>query len=63
MKICTKCGESKTLDMYSITATFVKRGDCKSCQAEYHKAYYLVNKEQMMLNQKFRNARKSNSRK
>lgn len=57
-KICTKCSKNKELVDYSRTVNGNKRGDCKSCEADYHKAYYLINKETMMNNQKLRNARK-----
>lgn len=58
MKTCSKCNRLKNLNNYSFTINGNKRADCKNCQSEYHKIYYLNNKEQMMNNQKLRNAKK-----
>ena len=58
MKICSKCDKLKHINNYSRTVNGNKRADCKSCEADYHKAYYLINKETMMANQKLRNAKK-----
>lgn len=56
-KECTKCHNIKELEEYSLTVNGNKRGDCKTCEAIYNKAYYLINKETMLNNQKFRRAR------
>lgn len=43
-KLCSKCGFKKSLESFS------KKGDglqplCKECQRDYHKQYYILNKQ------------------
>ena len=57
-KTCTKCGESKDLDQFSDTVILTKRGDCKTCEGEYTRAYYFANKQKIRENERLRRRRK-----
>jgi len=46
LKTCTKCGIEKE------DTEFTKAFGCKSCQKEYHKKHYELNKERILLQQK-----------
>ena len=51
MKRCTKCGETKSLDLFTgyglskKTGETLYRSDCNSCRSEYFKKKYRENKE------------------
>jgi hypothetical protein len=63
-KQCTKCKETKPLEDYNDTVILTKRGDCKTCESEYTKAYYLANKEKIRANERVRRnrAKKNNNK-
>ena len=55
-KTCSKCGEDKDIDKYNDTIILTKRSDCKTCQSNYTKAYYLANKARIRANENLRRA-------
>jgi hypothetical protein len=63
-KQCTKCKKTKPLEDYNDTVILTKRGDCKTCESNYTKAYYLANKEQIRANERVRRnrAKKNNNK-
>jgi hypothetical protein len=54
MKQCAKCGETKPIDdFYKATGTRDgHRGECKSCNSNAKKAWYLANRERVKANVK-----------
>jgi hypothetical protein len=56
-KVCKKCGENKALEDYNDTVGINKRGDCKSCESAYTKAYYLRNRDHILLQGSIREKR------
>lgn len=45
---CSKCGENKSTDEFSVTGKKnYKRHSCKTCWAKYHKKYGIDNKEKI----------------
>jgi hypothetical protein len=56
-KVCTKCKEDKPLTEYNDTVILSKRGDCKTCEADYTKAYYIANKQRIRDNERIRRGR------
>lgn len=61
-KQCIKCKKTKPLTEYNDTVILTKRGDCKSCESEYTKAYYLANKQRIRENERIRRKRSKISR-
>lgn len=57
-KACTKCGELKPLEQYSVQKTVRdgRRSRCKKCEAEIALARYHANREQYLNNQRKRYA-------
>ena len=47
-KICTKCGEKKILDDFSIIRNGKRVAQCKSCDKEYRRLYYIKNRERLL---------------
>ena len=49
MKVCNKCGESKSFESFpkrkKRDGSLTFRGECKFCQSEYNKNYRQINKD------------------